>query len=304
MEKANRKQTGTIFNIQKFSIHDGPGIRTVVFFKGCPLRCAWCSNPESQLTQPQILWNQKDCLHCLRCVQNCPCQALVYQNNKIITKPHLCKHCKNCIQTCPSHALTNEGEIESVDEIIKIVKQDQVFYEESGGGITLSGGEFTMQKDFALELLKASKEEGLHTCCETTGFVNEETFKTFLPYLDLLLFDMKHYDPLLHKQATHVTNALPIANMKQAISMGKEVLPRIPVIPHFNDSLEDAKKFCLLLKEIGALSCQLLPFHQFGENKYHLLNLHYDYENVPSLHEEDLKDYLEVFLQEGIHAFF
>ena len=249
MKKADRTKKGMVFNIQKFSVNDGPGIRTAVFFKGCPLSCQWCSNPESQSTKVQILWDTKKCVHCLHCIDTCQKNAIKEENNEIHIDHKAFIGCLKCEQECPQHALKHEGDTKTVQQVMDVVKQDEVFYEESGGGITLSGGEFTMQKDFALELLKASKEEGLHTCCETTGFVNEETFKTFLPYLDLLLFDMKHYDPLLHKQATHVTNALPIANMKQAISMGKEVLPRIPVIPHFNDSLEDAKKFCLLFTD-------------------------------------------------------
>lgn len=182
--------------------------------------------------------------------------------------------------------------------------QDEVFYEESDGGITLSGGEFLMQTQFAEELLIAAKEKNLHTCCETTGFCTPEKFQHIIQYIDYILFDLKHWDSQKHLEGTGIDNKLILTNMNYAISTGKKVLPRIPVIPKFNDSLEDAKRFCEVLHDVGSNQCQLLPFHQFGENKYHLLNKQYAYENQPALHHEDLLDYLQIFLDNDIHAFF
>ena len=182
--------------------------------------------------------------------------------------------------------------------------QDKDFYEESGGGITLSGGEFLSQPEFAAELLLASKENGLHTCCETTGFADPEIFNGVIKHLDYILFDMKHWNTAKHKEGTGVSNDLPLFNMKHAIQAEKEVLPRIPVIPGFNDSLEDAARLADTLLKAGADKCQLLPFHQFGENKYDLLGQAYDYHDIPSMHREDLQDYLQTMIDCGILAFF
>lgn len=304
MRKANYMQTGVIFNIQKFSINDGPGIRTVVFFKGCPLHCKWCANPESQLAKIQILWDKKKCLHCHHCLEICPSKSIFFKDDNIFIDTNKCTLCKQCINTCPQKALTSEGEIKTVQQVLDIVLQDEVFYEESDGGITLSGGEFLMQTQFAEELLIAAKEKNLHTCCETTGFCTPEKFQHIIQYIDYILFDLKHWNSQKHLEGTGVDNKLILTNMKYAISTGKKVLPRIPVIPKFNDSLEDAKRFCKVLHDVGSNQCQLLPFHQFGENKYHLLNKKYTYENQPALHREDLQDYLQIFLDNDIHAFF
>lgn len=304
MRKANYMQTGVIFNIQKFSINDGPGIRTVVFFKGCPLHCKWCANPESQLAKIQILWDKKKCLHCHHCLEICLSKAISLKDNNIFIDTNKCTLCKQCINTCPQKALTSEGKIKTVQQVLDIVLQDEVFYEESDGGITLSGGEFLMQTQFAEELLIAAKEKNLHTCCETTGFCTPEKFQHIIQYIDYILFDLKHWNSQKHLEGTGIDNKLILTNMKYAISTGKKVLPRIPVIPKFNDSLEDAKRFCEVLHDVGSNQCQLLPFHQFGENKYHLLNKQYAYENQPALHREDLQDYLQIFLDNDIHAFF
>lgn len=304
MRKANYMQTGVIFNIQKFSINDGPGIRTVVFFKGCPLHCKWCANPESQLAKIQILWDKKKCLHCHHCLEICLVKAISLKDDNIFIDTNKCTLCKQCINTCPQKALTSEGEIKTVQQVLDIVLQDEVFYEESDGGVTLSGGEFLMQTQFAEELLIAAKEKNLHTCCETTGFCTPEKFQHIIQYIDYILFDLKHWNSQKHLEGTGIDNKLILTNMKYAISTGKKVLPRIPVIPKFNDSLEDAKRFCEVLHAIGSNQCQLLPFHQFGENKYHLLNKKYAYENQPALHREDLQDYLQIFLDNDIHAFF
>lgn len=303
MLKANRNQTGTIFNIQKFSLHDGPGIRTVVFFKGCPLHCQWCANPESQLAKPQILWNQKKCNHCQICLTTCQQQAIQYHNNRIYIQHNLCNACTKCINTCTQDALTLQGETKTVQEVLDIVLQDRPFYEESHGGITLSGGECLIQKDFALALLQASKEEGLHTCCETTGYIDPDQFLIFLPYLDKILFDVKHWQFSAHQKGTGVSLEIPLKNLQNAIAMDCDVLVRIPVIPNFNDQMEDAKQFVQLFKTIGVKQCQLLPFHQFGESKYNQLGKDYAYHDIIAIHKEDLQEYLSIFNQNQIHAY-
>ena len=301
---ADRSTCGKVFNIQKFSVNDGPGIRTVVFLKGCPLRCRWCANPESQLVRLQILWDSAKCLHCGHCAQVCPVQAVSFTDAGICVCHENCTSCGICAQGCPGRALQLEGEKKSVQQVIDVVLQDQPFYEESGGGLTLSGGEFLMQPRFSRNMLLAAKEEGLHTCCETTGFAEQGVFISVIDLLDVILFDMKHWDPEVHRRATGVSNELPLQNLRTAITAGKDVLPRIPVIPDFNNALSDAVHFSSQLKKIGAERCQLLPFHQFGENKYKLLGRDYDYHDVPALHREELEEYRQVFLDHGISAFF
>lgn len=304
MNKANRNKEGVIFNIQKFSVNDGPGIRTVVFLKGCPLHCAWCANPESQSTKVQILCDYKKCVHCLHCIEVCPKQAINNVNDLIKINHDKCDGCKKCFDECVGHALSFEGETKTVQEVLDVVMQDLPFYEESGGGITLSGGELLAQPEFAYQLLLASKEEGLHTACETTGFASQETFKKVIEPIDYILIDMKHWNSNIHKKYTGVDNKIILENMKCAIEMGKQVLPRTPVIPNFNDSLDDAKNLAEQLNNIGAKKIQLLPFHQFGENKYDLLNKDYIFKDIPALHKEDLIDYQNILIKNGIEAFF
>lgn len=303
MRQANRRQTGTVFNIQKFSVNDGPGIRTVVFFKGCPLRCRWCANPESQMTRPQVLWTGKRCIGCLHCVNICPNGAVSHSEEGIHIAHDVCAGCGRCVAECPARALEMQGEERTVQQVLDVVLQDRVFYEE-GGGITLSGGEFLAQPAFAEELLLAAKEEGLHTCCETTGFAPPAVYSRVIDLVDDVLFDVKHWDPEKHLSGTGVSNELPLANLRTTIALGKRVLPRIPVIPGFNDSENDAGLFSALLRGMSIHRCQLLPFHQFGENKYHLLGRDYAYEDVPALHREELRCYAAVFQREGIDAYF
>lgn len=295
---------GIIFNIQKFSIHDGPGIRTTVFFKGCPLKCKWCSNPESQHQEVQILYDQKKCTHCQTCVNVCPHHAIEDIDERIVIDHLKCVGCLQCVHSCPHEALSHEGEYNTVEDIVNICMQDKDFYEESDGGITISGGEGMSQPQFLKDLISSLKEHDLHVAIETTGYIQQHIFQELAPMLDLLLFDIKHYDSHKHYEGTYVHNELIIENFKWAIDQGIEVLPRIPVIPDFNDNLEDAAGICQLLIDAGAKKVQLLPFHQFGEKKYELLNREYTLKNKKALHPEDLKDYQQVFLDKGIECFF
>lgn len=244
-----------IFNIQKFSIHDGPGIRTVVFFKGCPLKCYWCSNPESQSGKPEPMWdNQK--------------------------KTH-----------------TTVGEYKTMDEIITEVMKDEAFYEESGGGVTLSGGEVLYQAEFATELLRQLKEKGIHTASETTGFARNEVFRRYIQQVDLLYFDVKHHDEKAHKAGVGVSLKPILNNLTTALAEHPDLVIRIPVIPNYNDGSENAEKFAELFNQMGITKVELLPFHQFGEKKYTFLDRKYAMENIPQLHTEEL-DYFKQILEE------
>lgn len=297
-------EKGITFNIQKFSIHDGPGIRTTVFFKGCPLRCEWCSNPESQIKNVQILHDQSKCSYCLSCVAACPNGAITHEDNKIIINEDKCVGCLTCVNSCPNRALSYEGDYQTIEEIVDICMQDIDFYEESGGGVTISGGEGMSQPEFLKKLIAELKKNSVHVAIETTGYVKKETFEELARELDLLLFDVKHYDREKHYKGTKVYNDLIVENLKWAIDNGIEVLPRIPVIPDFNDSLEDAEGLAKLLVEVGAKKVQLLTFHQFGEKKYELLNRNYKYKNKKALYPEDLEEYQKIFLDKGLNCFF
>lgn len=296
--------SGIVFNIQKFSLHDGPGIRTTVFLKGCPLRCKWCANPESQLEKIQILYNEDNCTHCLACVSHCPHHAITYEENKIDINDDLCKGCLTCINICQNSAINCEGDYKTADEVVKVCLQDIDFYEESGGGVTISGGEGMSQPTFLKELVNKLKQHNIHVAIETTGYIEHELFKDLASMFDLLLFDVKHYDTDKHYKGTDVHNELIVKNLKWAIENNIEVLPRIPVIPDFNNTLDDADGLADLLLYVNAKEVQLLPFHQFGENKYKLLNKKYIYKNKKALYKEDLADYQQVFINKGLHCFF
>lgn len=293
-----------IFNIQKYSIHDGPGIRIVVFFKGCPLQCLWCSNPESQNSSLQITWDESRCLKRLHCIDNCAQKAISLNNNFIKIDSKKCISCFKCVKSCDGKSLAIEGKYLTLPEVMKDVLKDEVFYEESNGGVTLSGGEVLEQYEFAAELLKLLKSKNIHTAIETTGYTSNEVFSKFIENVDLLLFDVKHYDREKHYKATNVYNDVIIENLKIAIAKGKDVIIRIPVIPTINASLEDAKGFCKLLKSVGPNKVNLLPFHQFGQKKYELLNKYYDFKNMEQLHEEDLLAYQNIFIENGFDCYF
>ena len=290
---------GLVFNIQKFSLHDGPGLRTTVFFKGCPLRCRWCSNPESQAGETQISFDARKCLRCGSCRSVCPKSCISFGE----IERNSCVGCLACVESCPGKALKAEGERMDSDEVVRICRQDADFYAESGGGVTLSGGECLMQSDFTAELLTKLKAEGFHVAAETTGCVTPEVFRELAPKFDLLLFDVKHFDSEKHRQGTGVGNERILQNLRWAKEKGLNILPRIPVIPDFNATLGDAEGLAALLSSLGFERAQLLPFHQFGERKYELLGREYAYAGQKALYKEDLKDYRQIFLTRGIDCF-
>ena len=278
------KHTGIIFNIQKFSLHDGPGIRTVVFFKGCPLGCLWCANPESQMHRPQLMHDKDNCGACLSCAAAC----------------QVCEGCGECVKRCPKRALKLVGRRVTAEEIEEEVMKDFAFYKKSGGGVTFSGGEPLFQVDFLMLLAQRFKGLGVHTAMETTGFTSSDVFKAAIENIDLLLFDIKHYDSEKHKKETSVPNDGILHNLRTAVNLEKDVIARIPVIPYYNNSLSDAVEFAKLLKNIGIKDLCLLPYHKLGEKKYNLLNKKYDYGHVSGLHEEDIAGLLEIYRAAGL----
>jgi len=293
-----------IYNIQKFSLNDGPGIRTVIFFKGCPLRCKWCSNPESQSPKIEILWDREKCIGCGTCEKVCPQKAILFSSGDVFIQKNLCDACGICVDNCSGQALTSAGAWRTVEDVLQICRQDLPFYEESGGGITLSGGEPLMVPDYVTALLSALRAEGVHTAMETSGFAKPEILQRVVAHLDLVLFDMKHWDQDKHIQGTGVSNQLILENLKRIVVSDVKVIPRIPVIPGYNDSLDDAQGFSKKILEVGLSEVQLLPFHRFGDKKYESLGMKYRYSDIPPLHAEGLGSYQQVFIRNQINAFF
>lgn len=293
---------GNIINIQKFCLHDGPGIRTTVFFKGCNLRCAWCANPESQVMDMQLTLDREKCSVCGRCVNICPPGAREIVAGKLCFDPDRCSGCGLCIGECPVHAIGQEGRSVSAYEVAQEVMKDQAFYAHSGGGVTFSGGEVLMQPEFAAELARLLRAQGVHVAIETAAAVSSERFRSFLNEIDYVLIDLKHYDQTAHIRGTGVGNEDILENVCALRESGLGFLVRVPVIPGFNADIQDAEGFARLLNGLDIHEVQLLPFHQLGERKYALLGMEYRLAGEGQLHREDLQEYAAVFEKNGIHA--
>lgn len=293
---------GYIFNIQKFCLHDGPGIRTTVFFKGCNLRCKWCANPESQQMAKQLTLDKSKCTGCGVCTAACPKNARTMEEGLPRVDTALCDGCGACVESCPNGAIALEGKSVNAEQVLTEVLKDKAFYETSSGGVTLSGGEVLLQLPFAKELIRRLREEKIHVAIETAGAVPEEPFAELVAETDYVLMDLKHYDCAAHRSGTGQGTAQVFANLRYLAKSGKPYLVRIPVIPGFNGKDEDAAAFAQLLRSMEIKEVQLLPFHRMGCHKYELLGWHYDYGDTPSLHREDLEAYGREFTRKGIEV--
>ena len=275
-------KTATIFDIERNSYVDGPGIRTTVFFKGCNLRCAWCHNPESQSPKPQMMFYKNKCTGCGKCKEKCP--------------NHLesCELCGKCTLYCPHDAREICGKEYTVDEVMREILKDKVLYENSGGGVTFSGGECMLQIDFLEEILKACKENGIHTAVDTAGCVPFEYFERILPCTDLFLYDVKCFDNEKHKQYTGVGNELILENLKRLLATDKSVWIRIPIIPTVNDTEEEIRSIRSFLLSCGTPEkVELLPYHAMGEHKYAAIGKKVKMFSVPS--EEKMRQLKNIF---------
>ena len=287
---------GCVFNIERFAIRDGPGIRTTVFLKGCPLRCLWCSNPESMKPLPQLFYLKDRCTSCSRCIEACPNGAnTMTPEGLIVIDRDVCQACGECVQVCPNKARDIAGRVMTVEEVLDEVKKDSLFYRNSGGGVTASGGEPTHQPDFLWHLFAGCHEAAIETCLDTTGFVKTETLRWILEQTDLVLYDIKHMDPGAHKKLTGVDNALILENAR-VVAADKPMIVRVPLIPGHNDSEENLNAVTAFMAELGLKRIDLLPYHSLAKSKYERLGMEYRLEGLQPYEPEEVKE-IKAFLE-------
>jgi glycyl-radical enzyme activating protein len=304
--------TGMVFDIQRTSLHDGPGIRTAVFLKGCPLRCVWCHNPESQSTKPEISFRVETCSVCGECVNTCHYGAHRIEKGNHIYDRSLCKPCSeasqdkpcseasqetfcgDCVETCLYEALKIAGTERTVDDVMSVVVRDRLFYKQSGGGLTITGGEPMLQPEFSLELLKAAKSAGIHTCLDTSGWASQKRFAEVMSYVDLFLYDYKATDPETHKKLTGVSNALILSNLDYLIKQGARVRLRCPLVAGVNDSDDHFQGIANLHMRYPDLDgIDLMAYHNIGNAKYERFGLVNPLPNLPITEEPVKQAWLE-----------
>lgn len=278
--------SATIFDIQRGSYVDGPGIRTTVFMKGCNLGCAWCHNPESQNAKPQRMFYKNKCALCGKCVTVCPSGALTFDNSPVLN-PEKCTLCGKCALWCPADAISVCGKTMDTETVFREVRKDKAFYETSGGGVTVSGGECMLCPDFVAELLDKCKKDGIGTAVDTAGNVPFGSLEKVIPFTDIFLYDIKCVTPDVHKKFTGVVNNRILDNYKLLISLGKRVIVRVPMTTECNANDEEFPKIAAFLNEYKPEKVELLPYHALGENKYRAIGREPEIFHAPS--KEDME---------------
>lgn len=294
---------GTIFNIQRFSVHDGPGIRTTVFLKGCNLRCFWCHNPESWHPHPELQFFPDLCIGCGRCLRACPRGAHESNEEGRVLRRDLCTACGACARTCYAQALVHVGRQVAADEAVAEILKDRAAYDESGGGVTLSGGEPLLQPAFVRDVLEKSKAQGLHTAVETALHVNWRIIEEILPPLDLVMLDLKLMDPGRHRSATGRDNALILANARRLGAAGIPLIVRTPVVPGVNDTAEEIGAIASFVSGLpNVLYWELLPFHRLGEGKSRSLGREFPAAGLQPPGKERMRALLDVAASAGVEV--
>lgn len=293
----------TVLKIDRCSKHDGPGVRTVVFLKGCPLRCKWCSTPDSQHGEPQLLHMETLCALCGRCIASCPEKALEMVPGDVVIDRRRCNLCGNCVQACLNNAMRVYGTRMTLDEVFDIVQRSRPFWARMTGGLTISGGEVFFQFDFSRALLQKCHDAGINTNIETSCCASMEKVRELLPYLDHVCCDVKHMDDEIHKKLTGVSNRQIHKNIRM-ISHEKDLILRYPIIPACNDSEENIDATVDFIKTLGDkfARIELLPYHQMGVVSYRRLGLDYALEGVSALSREKMKGVQDRMTDRGIRA--
>lgn len=291
-----------ITNIQKFSIHDGDGIRTTVFFKGCPLKCEWCHNPETQKFEKEMQVDREKCTGCGACAAVCPNGAIHMEEGRPILDAEVCVFCGKCTRFCPTGAREVIGQEYTVKELVKELMKDQMFYEESGGGVTLSGGEvMSMDMDYLLAVAKELKRQDVTLTIDTCGFVPYEKFQELLPYVNTFLYDVKVMDPELHKKYMGTDNALILENLVRLAKDGARIYIRIPTVKEVNGNEENMKETIAFLQEhdIHPAQINLLPYHDTGSGKYRKLDMEYKGTDLHAPDKEEMEALAALFINAG-----
>lgn len=294
---------GWVLNIERYTLHDGPGIRTTVFLKGCPLRCLWCSNPESQLSRPELVYFEDKCTACGRCLGVCPQDAIIQEppGAPVTILYDRCDGCGICVDSCVYEALTLAGEQMTAGEVVEIVARDLPFYKHSQGGLTISGGEPLNQPDFASAVLHLAQEKGIRTAIQTSGQAPLSSVKQLLPHLDLVIFDIKHLDNQTHKKLTGVPNAQILSNLSYINSTGTPITLQIPLIPGLNDSTENLDRLAALVGSLESVQgLSVLAYHTLGLTKYRCTGRDYALEDLEKASNEYLEEKKAYFREKGV----
>ena len=303
-QNSQKDAQGIVFNIQRYSVQDGPGIRTTVFLKGCPLFCSWCSNPESQDFEPEIMHRDSLCTICGLCIDACVEKAISVDDKGISIVRKLCTNCGNCVGVCTPGALKLLGETMSAREVFQQIRKDAEFYRNSGGGVTISGGEPLAQPDFVIALFKLCQDKGIDTCIETSGYASIKSLKKVLPYTSLVLFDVKLNDPVAHRKWTRRSNEGILRNLGIAVASGTPVIIRVPLIPGINDSDEELKNIARIAVDSLKKPRQvdLLPYHRFGIGKYQMLDREYQLTELTTPKDPEIQKVKELFESFGLEC--
>jgi pyruvate formate lyase activating enzyme len=294
-----KETRGMVFDIQRYSLHDGPGLRTNVFLKGCGLNCRWCCNPEAIQPQPEIAFFDRTCFLCGDCVPNCSEAAIINENQHITWNRLKCNQCGRCAEICSSHSFSLIGKEMAAGEVVAEVLRDVSFY--SGhGGLTLTGGEPTLQPEFAEAVLRLSKAEGVNTSMETCGAVSWKNIERLLPYLDLVLFDLKHVNPVAHHQFTGASNTTILDNLRRTALSGANLIVRVPLIPDFNADRESIIAIAEFVQSLQVVrEIHLLAYHTLGRAKYRALDIPYKMEKYPPMKLEEAEHWASIFRECG-----